>query len=187
MRKAALIFILAISGLSLTAQSNGKASREGSSVALPADAATREQVMTLMDTMRVRSNMIAMVGNMKQMMSTSLQESFAKKIPNPTPKQKAALQGMVDDALNISVDEILNATIQIYQRHLTRTDVEELIRFYSSPVGQKLLREQPELMRESMQAALEIQRKRMDEMTAKIDERAKQLAEDEQNPAPPSK
>ncbi len=46
--------------------------------------------------------------------------------------------------------------IPIYQRHLTKTDLDAVISFYASPVGQKLLKEQPAMMAESMQAGQNI-------------------------------
>jgi uncharacterized protein len=78
------------------------------------------------------------------------------------------------------LDEMLDTIIPIYQRHLTRTDIEELIRFYSSPVGQKLLREQPQILQESMQAGAAIQRKRMDEYLAKVKKRMQAMIEEGQ-------
>jgi hypothetical protein len=42
--------------------------------------------------------------------------------------------------------------IPIYQRHFSKTDVNSMTSFYSSPTGQKFLREMPAVMAESMQA-----------------------------------
>lgn len=144
---------------------------------LSADAPTRDQVMTLLDLLQVRRNMAAMLQNMKQILAQTAEEDFRKKVPNPTPKQLAALHGLFDDVIDMPIDEMVNAVIPIYQRHLTRTDVEEVIRFYSSPAGQKLLSEQPKMLQESMQAGVDIQRKRMDEINAKLHERMQKLME----------
>jgi uncharacterized protein len=82
---------------------------------------------------------------------------------------------------------LINAIIPIYQRHLTKTDIEEMIRFYSSPVGQKLLREQPQIIQESMQAGAAVQQKRMDEMNAKIQERLQEMEAGQEQTAAPQK
>jgi hypothetical protein len=82
---------------------------------------------------------------------------------------------------------VINSVISIYQRHLTKTDVEELIRFYSSPVGQKIVREQPQILRESMQAGAEIQHKRIDEIQARIKERMDELINADENSSLPKK
>jgi len=142
-----------------------------------ADAPTRDQVMTLFDLLQVRRNMSAMLQNMKQIASQAAEEDFRKRVPNPTPKQLALLHGMFDDVIDMPLDEMVNAMIPIYQRHLTRNDIEEIIRFYSSPAGQKFLSEQPKMLQEAMQAGGDIQRKRMDEINAKLHERMQKLIE----------
>src|SRR5437899_4455123 len=110
---------------------------------LPADAPSRDQVLTLLDLLQVRRNMAVMMDSMKQIMKQGAEQSFREKVHNPTPEQLAAVRGMIDDVIDgISADDMVNAVITIYQRHLSKSDIEEMIRFYSSPVGQKLLREQ---------------------------------------------
>lgn len=42
--------------------------------------------------------------------------------------------------------------VQLSHEHFTAPDIKELLRFYSSPAGQKLLQEAPQLVSESMQA-----------------------------------
>ena len=108
-------------------------------------------------------------------------------MPNATPKQVEVLRAMFDEVTKMPLDDMVNAVISIYQRHLTKTDVEELIRFYSSPVGQKLLREQPQIMRESMQAGAEIQRKRMDVIQARIKAKMDEMINAEENGSAPKK
>jgi hypothetical protein len=153
--------------------------------ALPADAPTRDQVMTLLELLQVRKNMAAVMGSMKQIMRDAAEQSFRERVPNPTPKQLAALHGMFDDIIDaMSVDDLISAIIPIYQRHLTKTDIEELIRFYSSPVGQKLLREQPQIIQESMQAGVAVQQARMDEIKAKIAQRAQEMREASEDAIP---
>lgn len=158
------------------AQTAAGATAAGSNL-LPSNAPTRDQVMTLLDLLQVRRTMSNMLENMKALMKQSAEEAFRKKIPNPTPKQLEALHAMFDDISDMPLDEMIDALIPIYQRHLTRTDIEEVIRFYSSPAGQKLLSEQPKMMQEGMEAGAAIQRKRMDEITAKIQERMQKLIE----------
>jgi uncharacterized protein len=155
---------------------------------LPADAASRDQIMTLLDLLQVRRNMTAMMENMKKVMKDSAEQAFRRKMPNPTAKQLEALHSSIDAALgDLPLDEMINAVVAVYQRHLSKTDLEELLRFYSSPVGQKLIREQPVIMQESMQAGAEIQNKRMDEILAKVDKSMQKLDEAEKEPAPPAK
>ena len=159
------------------AAAQAKAKSEG----LAADAPTRDQVMKLLDLLQIRKSMALMMDGMKQAMKQGAEETFRERVPNPTPKQLEALNGMVDDMMaDMPLNELIEAMVPIYRRHLNKSDVDEVIRFYSSAVGQKLLREQPQMIQEGMQAGVEIQQKRMDQMMAKIRERTKKMAEEEE-------
>ncbi len=47
--------------------------------------------------------------------------------------------------------ELTEKLVPIYQRHFTEQDVRGLLKFYRSPLGKKLLLEQPSIMAEVMQ------------------------------------
>jgi len=184
MRKAVFLLVLMAAAAPLYAQQSvaeaaaqAKAKTEG----LAADAPTRDQVMKLLDLLQIRKSMSLMMDGMKQAMKQGAEEAFRERVPNPTPKQLEALNGMVDDMMaDMPLDEMIEAIVPIYRRHLSKSDVDEVIRFYSSTVGQKLLREQPQMIQEGMQAGVEIQQKRMDQMMTKIRERTQKMAEEEE-------
>lgn len=50
----------------------------------------------------------------------------------------------------MDVNELTELVVPIYDRHLTHQDVKQLIAFYESPVGRKLLGVQPLIVGESM-------------------------------------
>jgi hypothetical protein len=190
MRKATLLLLVVFFTLPALAQQSvaEAAARARSSNQASADAPTRDQVMTLLDLLQVRKTMSVMLESMKQVMREGAERSFRERVPNPTPKQLAALHGMFDDIVDAtSMDDMINALIPIYQRHLTKADIEEMIRFYSSPTGQKLLHEQPAIIQESMQAGAEVQQRRMDEIKAKIQQRMQQIEEASQDETPAPK
>jgi len=185
MRSRALLLLglLAVAAPLYAQQSVAEAARQAKAKpeGLAADAPTRDQVMKLLDLLQIRKSMSLMMDGMKQAMKQGAQETFRERVPNPTPKQLEALNGMVDDLMaDMPLDEMIEAMVPIYRRHLSKTDVDEVIRFYSSAVGQKLLREQPQMIQEGMQAGGEIQQKRMDQMMAKIRERTEKMAEEEE-------
>ena len=149
---------------------------------------TREQVMKLLDLLQLRKNMTLMLDGMKQVMKEGAEQGFRERVPNPTPTQLKTLNDMVDDMLaDMPIDEMLEAIVPIYQRHLTKSDIGELIRFYSSPVGQKLVSEQGPMLRESMEAGAQIQQKRMNQMLDKIRARAEQMVEEGSKEQTPKK
>jgi uncharacterized protein len=49
-----------------------------------------------------------------------------------------------------NAEDFTNLVVPIYAKHFSDDEVKELIKFYKSPIGQKLVREQPQMMRESM-------------------------------------
>jgi hypothetical protein len=130
-------------------------------VTTPADQQpTREQLTRLFEVMRVRQqmdSMLKMIPSMaKQQMQAQVKELSAQ---NPgmkmTPEQQAAMDKTMDKfmvkAMNIiSFDEMLDDMVGLYQRHLTRTDVEAMTAFYESPAGQHLLDAQPAIIQEYM-------------------------------------
>jgi len=182
-RALLLLVLLGVAAPLYAQQSVAEAARQAKAKpqGLAADAPTRDQVMKLLDLLQIRKSMSLMMDGMKQAMKQGAQETFRERVPNPTPKQLEALNGMVDDLMaDMPLDEMIEAMVPIYRRHLSKSDVDEVIRFYSSAVGQKLLREQPQMIQEGMQAGGEIQQKRMDQMMAKIRERTEKMAEEEE-------
>jgi hypothetical protein len=184
MRKGVFLLVLMAAAAPVYAQQSvaeAAAQAKAKSEGLAADAPTHDQIMKLVDLLQLRRNMALMMDGMKQAMKQGAEQAFRERVPNPTPKQLEALNGMVDDMMaDMPLDEMVEAMVPIYRRHLSRTDVDEIIRFYSSAVGQKLLREQPQMIQEGMQAGVEIQQKRMDQMMAKIRERTEKMAEEEE-------
>lgn len=185
-----LLVLLAVAAPVFAQQSVAEAAAQAKSKveAFPADAPTHDQVMTLLDLLQVRKMMATMMEGMKQAMKQGAEESFRERVPDPTPKQLEALHGMIDDAIgDPPLDEMVEAMVPIYRRHLSKSDVEEMVRFFGGPVGQKLLREQPQMMQEGMQAGVAVQERRMEQIKIKIRERAQQLIEADEEKAGTSK
>jgi len=58
-----------------------------------------------------------------------------------------------DDVLKEArVDEYVDHLVPIYDKHLTHDEVKELVRFYETPLGQKLRTTMPQINDESMRA-----------------------------------
>jgi hypothetical protein len=81
---------------------------------------------------------------------------------------EARLNKMMDDMVkDLPIDELLQAMVPVYQKHFTKEDVDALTTFYSTPSGQRILKEMPVVTAESMQASMGIIQK----MMAKVQER----------------
>jgi hypothetical protein len=92
----------------------------------------------------------------QQMQATA--KAMADKHPEcdlKNPENLTAFNKIMDKfmekAMNIiNIDEMIDDVTVVYQRHISRTDVDALIAFYSSPTGQRLLDQQPAIMQEYM-------------------------------------
>jgi len=69
-----------------------------------------------------------------------------------------ALKKMVPDApekfwtdvmKEVNANEIEDLVIPVYQKHLSAQDIEAITAFYQTPAGKKLLKVQPEIMKET--------------------------------------
>ncbi|HVB85437.1 MAG TPA: DUF2059 domain-containing protein [Candidatus Dormibacteraeota bacterium] len=126
----------------------------------PASAADIEryvEVMHIRDQMK--DMMTAMSAQMRQIMHEQLQ-----KTPNLPPGAQQQMDKMYDAMLQkLPTEEILQAMVPVYQKYLTKDDVNSLIAFYSTPTGQKVLAEMPQITKDGIQAESGIMRQYMDE------------------------
>ena len=140
-----------------------------------------DQVRKLLGLLQVRDELQITLDAMKQQVKAGAAQTFSDKVPNPTPEQLKSVNFIVDDVFrSLALEDLIQDLVPVYQRHLTRSDVRALIAFYSSAPGQKILREQPAMMKESMQVAGKAQQQRMEVLLAKLELRIEQLINQEQ-------
>ncbi len=154
------------------------------SAAIPADQqATKEQVEKLFQVMRLRQQMEAMMGMMPRVMEqayTAQIRSINAKLPpgkRLMPQDQAALEKVMTKYMQKAqtmypIDEMIADAVPVYQRHMSKSDADAVIAFYSSPPGQHLLDEQPAIMREYMTVVMshiqDRSRRLTDEMEAEM-------------------
>jgi hypothetical protein len=123
--------------------------------------ATREQLTKLFDVMRLRQQFDTMTKMMPTIVQQQVHEQMAQMvaaIPGGTqlsPQQQAAFDKLTEKYLHKAnslypADEMMNDAMAVYQRHMSRSDVDAYIAFYSSAPGQHLLDAQPVIMKEYM-------------------------------------
>jgi uncharacterized protein len=127
-----------------------------------ADRPSREQLITLFEVMRIRAQM----NEMLKMVPAALQQQLQSEADQVqvsllplgsvlTPEQRAARDRVTQKYFALTeslypVDDMLNDMIEVYQRHLTREDVDGIIAFYRSTPGQHILDAQPLMAKEVM-------------------------------------
>ena len=165
----------------------------------PEDQATKEQLAKLFEVMRIREQVQSVRKMVPLMVEGQIKEqaraltSQVSPKSNLTPEKREQLQKLaekyVDKAVNIyPVDEMLDDMTTIYQRYLTREDVEAMINFYSSPAGQHLLDAQPKIAREYMPMVMQRVSERTKNLTAEMMKEAAEITETQKSaPAQPAK
>jgi len=144
-------------------------------------APTKEDVLKFMAVLNLRAQLVQYFDGVAQQSKVGAEEGFRQKVPNATPEQLAEVDKFAGSLFaDMPVDEMLEAMIPIYQKHLTKDDMDGILAFYSSPVGKKLQREQPAMTQESMQAGGEIGRRRIGATMQKLEDFITKLAQQEQ-------
>ena len=166
------------------AQSRAAADAKRAAAAPP----SREDVLKLFDLLQITKTMDAVIQATKQQSMEIAEQMIREKMPDITAGQKKQFEEMMDDVMQAAlgpaaIREMLEATIPVYQKHLTKADLDAMVAFYSSPAGQKILHEQPAMVQESMEASAGIQQRIARSMFQKIDERIAKMAGAEKEPA----
>lgn len=138
--------------------------------------ATKEDVQKYLDVMHSREMMAQMVEAMSKPMHQMIHEQYTKDKDKLPADFEARMNKMMDDSMKaFPWDEILQAMVPVYQKHLTKGDIDSIVAFYSAPTGQKLLKEMPAMMAEAMQAMMPLLRKQMDAMKDRVQEQTAQM------------
>jgi uncharacterized protein len=154
--------------------------------------ASKADIQRYLDAMQTRD----MMKNMMQVMTTQMHkivhEQMQKKQNLPADAEER-LNKSTDDMLKaFPYDELIDAMIPVYQKHLTKGDVDALVAFYSSPTGAKMLKEMPAMTAESMQAASGVMQKMMADATQRVNDEIAQMQKSDdgksnkQSPATPN-
>ena len=141
-------------------------------VSIAPDAASKEDVQKLFDVMASRDQVRQLMGQMFAQMRAINRQEIKKKHPEVTEEEIArAERGSEELIRNFPIDEMLSDMVPVYQRHFTKTEIDGLTAFYSSPIGQKLLHEMPAVTAETMQAAMPRIQATVDAALKRVDQR----------------
>ena len=137
--------------------------------------ATKEDVEKLFATMHIREQMHNVMDIMSKQSRQMAQETLKKKVPGITQKDLDRLDDMTNRIQKgMDLEGMMDDMIPVYQRHLTKEDVAAMEAFYRTPTGQKMLREQPQMTAEAMQAVQPRMEKMMSAMMDEVEKMAKE-------------
>ena len=142
----------------------------------PSDQPTREEMTKMFDVLRVRQQTEGVMKTMLAQMKQQIESDIEKRYPNLPQESKQKIEAMVNDSVNIyPVSEMLDDLTPVYQKHLTKADVEAVIAFYSSAAGQRFLDQMPAMTQEAMQVMLAKLQTRSAEYAHKVEAEVEQL------------
>src|ERR1051326_7889744 len=175
MKKTCLILSLGLASfLSLVAQQN------------PADApATQADVERYLEATHMREMMGQMIDAMAKPLDKMIHEQYLEHKDVLPRDYEARVTRMMHEMLGqMPWEQIIQATMPAYQKHFTKSDIEALTAFYSTPTGQKILREMPGLMADSMEAMMPLIQRHVEEVGTRMQqEMTAMLKEAEKAPA----
>ena len=115
--------------------------------------ASKEDIEKYLDMVHMRDRM----NDMRESTTKSTHQmvhQMVEKIQDMPPDFESRMQQMVDDMLEgISVDKLMQTMEPVYERHLTKGEMDALFAFYSTPMGQKILKELPGITSDASKAA----------------------------------
>jgi uncharacterized protein len=145
--------------------------------------ASREDILKLFDVMHLRDQMKLVMDRVSAQMKSMTHDQLRKSNPQITDEEIAKLDAQSDDLLQgMPIEGMLDDMIPVYQKHLSKSDVDAMVGFYSSPTGQRILKEMPAMTAEGMQAVQPRLRKVMDEAMEKMKQMAKEQQENKSEP-----
>jgi len=104
-----------------------------------APAPSKEEVLKFLEVLQIKSQLTLYFQGVSKQAKLGAEEGFKQKVPDATPAQLAEVDNFAEGLFkDLPVDEMVDAMVPIYQKHLTKEDLDGILAFYSSPVGQKL-------------------------------------------------
>jgi uncharacterized protein len=131
--------------------------------------ASKADVERFFEAMHTRELINAMMDTMRKQMRQIIHEQVAKQQNLPPGFEAQEVKGVDEMLRNLPIEEILQAMIPVYEKHFTKRDIDDLVAFYSSPTGQKMLKELPAVTAESMQVSQGIIQRRVAEQMRKVE------------------
>jgi hypothetical protein len=130
--RPSLTILLAISIVSATAVAGNEATEK--------DKDTKTATVALMRQIMPPEAYDAVLDQMYQQMSASMKQAGGGTM---SPKQQKGMKAAVKEAL--PYDDLLTWTGEIYAKHFTKKEIDDIAAFYATPTGKKVARMLPAL------------------------------------------
>jgi uncharacterized protein len=131
--------------------------------------ATKEDVERYLEAIHSHDMMQKMMDAMAKPMHQMVHDRYLKDKDKLPPDFETRMNKRMDEMMkDMPFDEMMQAMVPAYQKHFTKGDMDSLVVFYTSPTGQKLLREMPAIAAEAMTAMMPIMRDHIDATSRRL-------------------
>jgi hypothetical protein len=136
----------------------------------PADApATKEDIQRYLQIVHSKEMAEKMMEAMSKPLHQMVHEQYLKDKDKLPADFETRMNKRLDEYFkDLPWDEILDSMVPVYQKHLTKSDVDALVAFYSTSTGQKLMKEMPQILAESMQNMMPLMQKHIDTLNQRM-------------------
>jgi len=142
----------------------------------PDSPATREDVQKYLEAMHSDEMMHQMMDAMANPLHKMVHEQYLRDQDKLPPDFEARMNKLMDGMLKeMPLQEMMQSTVPTYQKHFTKGELQALTQFYSTPTGQKILREMPAIMSETMEAMTPIIMRNMDRMKSDLEQQVAEM------------
>jgi uncharacterized protein len=141
--------------------------------------ASKEDIERYLQVMHSREMVAKMMDAMTKPINQMIHERYLRDKDKLPPDFEARTTKLIDDYMrNFPFEEVQQAMVPSYQKHLNKRDIDALITFYSSPTGEKVIREMPEMIAEAMQATMPIIQQRAASLRQHVQQEMAQMVKD---------
>jgi uncharacterized protein len=138
--------------------------------------ASKEDIEHFLEVTHSRDKIKQMMDIMAKSIRELVHDRLSKDRANLPPDAEERMNKRTDEMLkSFPIDDMLQAIVPVYQKHWTKGDVDNILAFYSTPTGQKLLTDMPQTTADAMQALRPIMEKQMDGMRQRVEQEVAEL------------
>ena len=138
--------------------------------------ASKEDVLRYLEVMHARETTAQTVEAMIKPVHQMLHEQYLKDKDKLPANFEEHMNKMMDEWLkSFPWDDLLQSMVPVYQKYFTKGDIDTVIAFYSGPVGQKLLRQMPAIMADSMQTMMPLLQRHLAKLKDRMQEEVAQI------------
>lgn len=134
-----------------------------------AEPASRDEVLQLFDVMNATQGIKEMQARMVPVLAAQFVRDMQRNNPALPPAEVSKLVEQFRSLVEkMPQDKLADVMVNAYQRHFSSPEIQQLTAFYQSAIGQKLLRETPQISTEYLQEAMPIMEEYLRAATDKL-------------------